>query len=213
LGEETLVASGRRAYYPIVPAPHGLACFNTPYQDFFVNAYLAWDVDTREAVAFDTGSELRPMLDAIRQHDLTLKLILLTHTHPDHILKLAELKQATGAPAYVSHLEPTPGADTHEEGRTFEVGRLRVEARQTTGHSRGGTTYVVRGLDKDLAVVGDALFAGSMGGGIVSYEDALANNRRKVLSLPDDTVICPGHGPLSTIGLEKRHNPFYPELN
>ncbi|MNU11005.1 putative metallo-hydrolase [compost metagenome] len=52
-----------------------------------------------------------------------------------------------------------------------------------------------------------------MGGGVVSYEDALANNRREVFSLPDETIVCPGHGPLTTIGLEKQHNPFYPEFN
>jgi glyoxylase-like metal-dependent hydrolase (beta-lactamase superfamily II) len=61
-------------------------------------------------------------------------------------------------------------------------------------------------------VVGDAIFAGSMGGGLVSYADALANNRKSIFTLPDDTVICPGHGPLTTVGEEKQHNPFYPEF-
>jgi glyoxylase-like metal-dependent hydrolase (beta-lactamase superfamily II) len=72
---------------------------------------------------------------------------------------------------------------------------------------------VVTGLAKPLVVVGDALFAGSMGGGMVSFADALANNRSQIFTLADETVICPGHGPLTTVGLEKRHNPFYPEFN
>ena len=70
---------------------------------------------------------------------------------------------------------------------------------------------MVEGLERPVAIVGDALFAGSMGGGMVSWSDALANNRAKLFSLPDDTVICPGHGPMSSIGEEKAHNPCYPE--
>ena len=92
------------------------------------------------------------------------------------------------------------------------MGALRLETRLTSGHSVGGITYVVSGLARPVAVVGDALFAGSMGGGMVSYADALANNRRHILSLPDPTVVCPGHGPLSTVGEEKQHNPFFPEF-
>ena len=63
-----------------------------------------------------------------------------------------------------------------------------------------------------LAVVGDALFAGSMGGGMVSYQDALRTNREKIMTLPDETIICPGHGPMSTIAEEKQNNPFFPEF-
>jgi len=64
-------------------------------------------------------------------------------------------------------------------------------------------------LERPLAVVGDALFAGSMGGGMISFDDAWRNNREKILTLPDETVICPGHGPMSTVGEEKRNNPFF----
>jgi glyoxylase-like metal-dependent hydrolase (beta-lactamase superfamily II) len=71
---------------------------------------------------------------------------------------------------------------------------------------------VVEGLARPLAIVGDALFAGSMGGAKVSYADALATNRREIFSLPDATVLAPGHGPLTSVGEEKIHNPFFPEL-
>lgn len=213
LGTETLVAIGKEAYYPGVGAPEGLLGFNTPYADFFVNAYLVWDPATRKAVVFDTGSDCSALLKAAEARKLTIELILVTHTHHDHIMCLAPLMQATGAPAYASELEPAKGAATLKGGQRFQVGSLSIEARRTTGHSRGGTSYVATGLEKPLVVVGDALFAGSMGGGVVSYEDALANNRREIFTLPDETVICPGHGPLTTVGLEKRHNPFYPEFN
>jgi glyoxylase-like metal-dependent hydrolase (beta-lactamase superfamily II) len=69
---------------------------------------------------------------------------------------------------------------------------------------------MVSGLPNRIAVVGDAMFAGSMGGGGVSYADALQTNRQNILSLPDDTILCPGHGPLTTVGQEKVNNPFFP---
>ena len=77
---------------------------------------------------------------------------------------------------------------------------------------KGGTTYAVSGLARPVAVVGDAMFAGSMGGGKVSYADALRTNREHILSLPDETIVCPGHGPMSSVGEEKGHNPFFPEF-
>ena len=212
LGADALVALAKGAYRPDVAPPDGLLGFNTPYRDFFVNAYLAWDPASRRAVAFDTGSDISGMLAAAQARGLTIELVLITHTHLDHVLQLDALRDATGAPAYVSGAERLESAEPLAPGRTFELGALRIEARKTAGHSLGGTSYVVSGLQVPVVVVGDALFAGSMGGGLVSFEDALANNRREIFTLPDETVICPGHGPLTTVGLEKRHNPFYPEF-
>jgi glyoxylase-like metal-dependent hydrolase (beta-lactamase superfamily II) len=63
-----------------------------------------------------------------------------------------------------------------------------------------------------VAIVGDAIFAGSMGGGMVSYEDALRTNRDKIMTLPDKTILCPGHGPITSVGEEKKYNPFFPEF-
>ena len=84
-----------------------------------------------------------------------------------------------------------------------------MSARLTWGHAKGGITYVIDGLVTPIAVVGDAMFAGSMGGGMVSYQDALRTNREEILALPDHTILCPGHGPLTTVGEEKDHNPFF----
>jgi hydroxyacylglutathione hydrolase len=84
-----------------------------------------------------------------------------------------------------------------------------VDTLLTSGHSLGGMSYVVNGLARPVAIVGDSIFAGSMGGGGVSYEDALRNNRQKILRLPENTVLCPGHGPLTTVGEERKHNPFF----
>ena len=70
-------------------------------------------------------------------------------------------------------------------------------------------TFFIRGLDQPVAIVGDSLFAGSMGGGNVSYEDAVRNNLEKILTLPNDTILCPGHGPMTTVAEEKKHNAFF----
>lgn len=212
LGEQALVDAAAKKYYPRAQSLDGLQQFNTPYEDMTVNAYLVWDPKTREAVAFDTGATCQPMLDFAKRNQLSIKLVLLTHTHGDHIADLAKITAETRAKAYVGELEPNPGAAPFPEGHQFKVGNLKIDTRLTTGHCVGGITFVVAGLARPVAIVGDAIFAGSMGGGGISYADALANNRKKILTLPDDTIICPGHGPLTTVGEEKRHNPFYPEF-
>jgi glyoxylase-like metal-dependent hydrolase (beta-lactamase superfamily II) len=212
LGQDALVTSALKAWRPGPFAVEGLAQFNTPYEDMTVNSYLVWDPKTREAVAFDTGATCGPMIELAKAKGLKIKLILLTHTHIDHITDLARLKQETGASAFVCALEPTPGAESFSAGKTFTLGGLQIGSRQTSGHSIGGITFVISGLDRPVAVVGDAIFAGSMGGGAVSFTDALANNRKQILTLADETILCPGHGPLTTVGEEKTHNPFFSEF-
>ena len=168
-----------------------------------MNSYVVWDPASRAAVAFDTGADCSGMLALLAEKKLALKLILLTHTHGDHIFDLDRLKEKTGAPAFVSEHEPIDGAEPFAAGRSFEAGALRIETRLTWGHSKGGITYVITGLARPVAVVGDAVFAGSMGGGGVSYAAALHTNREQILTLPDDTILCPGHGPLTTVGEER----------
>lgn len=179
----------------------GLAMFTTPYGDMLVNAYVISDGTT--AAAFDTGTDCSEMLK------FPIKQIFLTHAHGDHILDLPRLKKATGAPTFIGDREDFDEAEPFSAGKEFEIGKLKVETRLTCGHTRGGITYVLRGLEHPVAVVGDAMFAGSMGGGLVSYEDAIRTNREQILSLADDTILCCGHGPLTTVGEEKVHNPFF----
>jgi hydroxyacylglutathione hydrolase len=192
-----------------IPDLPGLATFNTNYGDMTVNAYLVWDPATREAVAFDTGADCAEMLRQASREGLAITLILLTHAHPDHVADLERLRSATSAPIYISEHEFAPSAKAISEGKQFRVGALQIETLLTSGHSAGGITYFVAGLQSPVAIVGDSLFAASMGGGAVSYEDALRNNLNKILTLPEETVLCPGHGPLTTVGKEKRENPFF----
>ena len=189
----------------------GLTQFNTHYQDMAVNAYLVWDPASRAAVVFDTGADCNEMVRFATREKLNVQLILLTHAHADHVADLPRLREETGAQVFTPAREPVPGAEPIKEGKRFRLGNLEIDTRLTWGHSRGGMTYVVTGLSHPVAIVGDSLFAGSMGGGNVSYEDALRNNLEKILTLPNETIICPGHGPMTTVGEEKVHNPFFAE--
>jgi hydroxyacylglutathione hydrolase len=212
LGARALCDLAQEQYQPGAPEIDGVAVFNTLYHDMRVNAFLVWDPQSRLAVAFDTGANCSGMLALIKRENLQLKLILLTHAHPDHIADLTTLVKATKAPVYISNRESAPGAEQITEGKKFELGVLNIESLLTWGHSHGGMTYFVTGLSRPIAVVGDSIFAGSMGGGNVSYKDAVKNNLEKILTLPDETIICPGHGPLTTVGDEKEHNPFFAGL-
>jgi hydroxyacylglutathione hydrolase len=187
----------------------GLEQFNTDYHGMAVNAYLVWDPTSRTAAAFDTGGDSSRIVRFANHHKLDVQLILLTHTHPDHVADLPSLREETGADVFTPAREQVPGAEPIDEGKKFRLGNLRIDTRLTWGHSPGGMTYVVTGLVRPIAIVGDSLFAGSMGGGNVSYRDALQNNLEKILTLPDETIICPGHGPMTTVGEEKQHNPFF----
>lgn len=212
LGAEALVELGQRAWYPEPQSVEGLACFNTAYEDMTVNSYLVFDPRGKQAVMFDTGATADGPLKYAKENQLKIDLVLLTHTHVDHIADLKRLVKETGATTHVGELEKFRDAEPFAAGKTFRAGNLKIETRQTSGHARGGITFVVTGLARRLAIVGDALFASSMGGGAISYEEALRTNRKEIFSLPDDTVICPGHGPLTTVGEQKKHNPFYPEF-
>ncbi len=204
-----LVALARGAWKPAPVELAGLEAFTTPFDDITVNAYLVCGPEGRGAAAFDSGADATPMLDRLQRLGARLEFLFLTHTHGDHVLEVDRIAERTGARVLVSAAEPLAGAETFEPGASFSVGGLSIGTRLTRGHSRGGTTYVVEGLGRPVAVTGDALFAGSMGGAMVSYADALRTNREQIFTLPDDTVLCPGHGPMTTVGEERRHNPFF----
>lgn len=212
LSPDALEALAHKRWYPQQPIfPTGFAAFNTAYEDMTVNAYVIWDARTKLAAAFDTGATSEPMLSLIHAEGLQVRYIFLTHTHEDHVADLARLAQETKAEVWASELEPAPlaGAKTFKENAHFHIGPLSIKTLLTSGHSPGMTTYYITGLSWPLAIVGDSVFASSMGGSPTHFADQYRHNREKILTLPRDTVLACGHGPLTTLGQEKQHNPFF----
>lgn len=212
LSPDALEDLAGKKWYPQQPVfPRGFAMFNTPYEDIAVNSYLIWDPRSREAVAFDTGADCSGMIDVIETEKLRVRYLLLTHTHEDHIADLARLAEATGAEVWSHEREiiPHPGARNFAESAYFHIGPISIKTLLTSGHSPGLTTFFVTGMSWPLAICGDAIFSASMGGSLTHYADQLRNNKEKILTLPRDTVLAPGHGPLTTLAHEKKHNPFF----
>jgi hydroxyacylglutathione hydrolase len=212
LGPSALEDLAHKRWYPEAPVfPHGFAIFNTPFEDMTVNSYLVWDARSRTAAAFDTGSDCGGMLGILRAEKLNLQMIFLTHTHEDHVADLPRLAKETGAEVWAGEREPSdyPGARVFKENAHFHIGSLAIKTLSTWGHSPGQTTFYVTGLSYPLAVVGDSLFAGSMGGSVSHYAAQHRNDMEKILRLPRNTVLACGHGPLTSVAQEKRHNPFF----
>jgi hydroxyacylglutathione hydrolase len=212
LAPERVVRLAKGEYVPApVNVPDGFAEFTTPFDDMTVNSFLVWDPETKEAVAFDSGADATEMLNTVASRHLKLKYVLLTHSHGDHVFDLERVIEKTGAEAWIGERENFAGAKPFAAGKEFEVGGLKIGTRLTAGHAAGGITYVIEGLALPVAIVGDAIFAGSMGGGMVSYAEALKTNRREIFTLKDETILASGHGPLTTVGEQRENNPFFPE--
>ena len=213
LDGQKLIRSAKKEWCPARIEIGGLKQISSVYGDMIVNAYVVWDKVSRNSWVFDTGTDALPIFDFIEEENLRVEDIFLTHTHRDHISSLDDLRvQTRNAKVYVHNLELFNGCEPIEEGFQHSMDSLSLVAKHTHGHSVGGLTYIIDGLEKPVAVVGDAIFAGSMGGGMISYKDAIRTNREKIMTLPNGTVLCPGHGPMTTVGEEIKSNPFFPEL-
>ncbi|HEX4201406.1 MAG TPA: MBL fold metallo-hydrolase, partial [Chthoniobacterales bacterium] len=208
LQSEALWESFQRSWEPEPVSIDGLDQVNTDLLGTTVNTYLVWDPDSRSCALFDAGIEPTTLRKICESKSLKVESIFITHTHEDHVAALEEIAAETSAKVFGPALEPVSGATTVQERDRFEIGRLGIEVRLTNGHSPGGVSYVITGLAAPVAVVGDSLFAGSMGGAPNAYGLALKNNREKLMTLPAETIVCPGHGPMTTIGEERQHNPF-----
>ena len=213
LNPDALEALATRAWYPKRPIlARGFGVFNTPFKEYSVNSYLIWDTRSKLAAAFDTGADSTEMVDFIKSEGLRLQLIFLTHTHEDHVAGLTTLQQATQAEVWCHEAEAFsfPGLRTFKDGAYFHLAEVAVKALLIGGHSPGMTCFYVSGLGLPLAITGDSLFAGSMGGCEANhYEQQRRTIYNRVFTLPKDSVIAPGHGPLTSLAQEREHNPFF----
>jgi hydroxyacylglutathione hydrolase len=200
---------------------------------FMKNGFVVTCETTRDAVLIDPGDEVDGLLDHVRASGVTVRHILLTHAHVDHITGVGRAKAALGVPiwmhradqflydAVVEHArmfglraEPQPPVDHYfAPPQQLAFGRLVVDVRHTPGHCPGGVCLAIGPADsveRDL-FVGDTLFAGSIGrtdlpGG--DYDRLIRSIREELLVYPDATIVHAGHGPDTTIGDERRTNPF-----
>ena len=208
LKADALWESFQRSWEPEPVSLEGLEQVNTDLIGTTVNTYSVWDPSSGICALFDAGIEPATLFGLRDRNGLKIESIFITHTHEDHVAALKEIAAKTSAKVFAPAQEPVSGATAVREGDRFEIGKLRVEARLTNGHSLGGTSYVITGLAAPVVIVGDSLFAGSMGGAPSAYAVALKNNREKLMTLPAETILCPGHGPMTTVGEERQHNPF-----
>jgi glyoxylase-like metal-dependent hydrolase (beta-lactamase superfamily II) len=177
-----------------------------------VNCYLVWDEATSEAALFDTGFDAPQILALLAAEQLTLRHIFITHSHYDHIHALGDVRAAFPLARVHTSSKNAPVSQRNKPAEITHVGGLRVTYRETPGHAEDGVTYLVGNWQDDaphVAVVGDAIFAGSIGSGKQSWELARQKVREQILTLPTETLLCPGHGPLTTVGEELAHNPFF----
>jgi glyoxylase-like metal-dependent hydrolase (beta-lactamase superfamily II) len=212
LSPDALEILAKKEAYPRAPVfPRGFAMFNTPHEDMTVNNYLVWDPKTRHAAVIDTGADVTELLQVVSNERLHVKLILVTHAHEDHVAALPRLAAETGAQVWSHEKEPLdhPGARAFSDNAYFHLGVIAIKCLPTPGHSPGQTTFYVQGLSWPLALCGDALFSASVGGSPTRFAEQLKSTRARIFSLPKDTVIGPGHGPLTTLAHERKYNPFF----
>lgn len=203
-----------------------------------VNCYIVADEESGRAAVFDPAGDAEKILETLKEKNLEVSYIVNTHAHWDHVGGNDGLQQATGAPVlihreeapglqnvsaraavYGKMSENSEASRFIEEGDILEVGALRFEVMDLRGHSPGGLGFAFEGeielegvrQKRSFVICGDALFAGSIGRTDLPGGDMdllLDNIRKKLLSLRDDTIILPGHGPVTTVQRERTSNPF-----
>ena len=189
-----------------------LKVITTSDGDMSVNCILVWDEETRAAALFDTGFDPALVTREIANSQLQLHHIFITHGHSDHVAGLSSLRQRFPSAQVHTGGRSRPSEQKSRRGEVIPLGRLQIAHRVTPGHADDGVTYLISHWPDDapqVAIVGDALFAGSMGRAPGAWELARTAVREEILSLPSQTLLCPGHGPVTTVGEEVAHNPFF----
>jgi glyoxylase-like metal-dependent hydrolase (beta-lactamase superfamily II) len=206
------VANGWRPAEPDLSRWRELRRVTTASGGMEVHCYVAWDEVSREAALFDTGWDAAPVLALIAENGLDLKHLFLTHLHEDHVAGMAAVRAQFPKLHLHTGSKTAPPQNRNRANDFLHLGSLRITNRATPGHAEEGVTYIIGNWPDDaphVAVPGDAVFAGSIGRGNQSWDLARQKAREQIFSLPADTLICPGHGPFTTVGEELANNPFF----
>ncbi|CDI50367.1 MBL fold metallo-hydrolase [Clostridium tetani] len=194
-----------------------------PVGMYQANCYILMDKKSKEGIIVDPGDEANLILQTVNKMDCKVKYILLTHGHVDHVSAVKEVKDSLKAPVGINEKDEESilkGMDLFgnsqtcgvadikiKEGDTFKIGDKEIKCIETSGHSLGGMCFLI----EDIIFTGDTLFEGSIGrtdfyGG--NFEILIKNIKEKILTIPEDTLVLPGHGMETTVGKEKISNPF-----
>jgi hydroxyacylglutathione hydrolase len=193
------------------------------------NCSVLGDEQTHEAMVIDPGDQIDDILAILKHENLKLKQIVVTHAHIDHVGGAMKLKAATGAPILMNQDDQAllklldvqaawigmrpPGAvlvdESVSDGSVLKIGSIPANVIHTPGHTEGSICLYLP--DQQILIAGDTLFAGSIGrtdlpGG--SFDKIMRSLHTRVLALPDETAVVPGHGPATSIGQERESNPF-----
>ena len=202
------------------------------------NCSILGDEETREAIVIDPGDEIERILEILNRHNLRAKYILNTHAHFDHVGNCRELKEATGAQIWLHKADLPIYESAPRQAQLFamygvkpirmtavdqfirdadgvQVGKIAAQAIHTPGHTPGSLSFHVPDSGKNILLAGDTLFSGSIGrtdlpGG--DFRQILRSIKERLFTLDDATEVWPGHGPKTTIGRERRANPFLQDL-
>jgi glyoxylase-like metal-dependent hydrolase (beta-lactamase superfamily II) len=193
------------------------------------NCSIFGDEENREAIVIDPGDDVSRIVDILNRHQLKVKAIVITHGHIDHVMGASKLRSLTQAPVYMNQrdaelLDALPlqadwlGVETPDrvtvdtdaaDGITISLGKARFHVMHTPGHTPGSSSVWIP--EENKLVAGDTLFRDSVGRTDLPGGDSrklLSSIKTRLYDLPEETVVIPGHGPSTTIGHEKRFNPF-----
>ena len=205
------VAKGTWAPKPIDPdpGPFDTICLDMFVGSYAVKCYLVICRVTQTSALIDTGGNPEAIIKKANELNIKPEKILLTHAHFDHAGGLELLDKTYNCPAWIDEKEPRPLGSRDfkflEDGESIKLGNLNIDVLFTPGHTAGGVSYKIH----DSVFSGDAIFAGSMGRANSSWLELYDAITKKLLILPNHTRLFPGHGPATTVGEEKSHNPFF----